>query len=293
RYTYNEAFQVANYSEFFLQADVAPPADLSPLNAFCAPFGVDCGFGPTRILALGNEDLEVEEIQTFEIGYSGIIQGRAFLTFEYYNSQADNFITDLLPQLGTSLGRVNPNFGAWQAPSGLPEPVAAAIRAVAPPILSNNIDGSNILAAVSYTNFGQVDTQGIDIGLSYYFVDDWTLSFTYSWFDFEIQEDLPGFESLLLPNSPENKFSVGLAYARDPFDASFGLRWVDDFRWAVGPFQGDVESYATVDATANYDLTENWTVGVNVANLFDDKHWEAFGGDLLERRALGHLLFKW
>ena len=40
RFTYNEAFQVANYSEFFLQADVARPVDLSGLEAFCAPFGV-------------------------------------------------------------------------------------------------------------------------------------------------------------------------------------------------------------------------------------------------------------
>jgi outer membrane receptor protein involved in Fe transport len=35
------------------------------------------------------------------------------------------------------------------------------------------------------------------------------------------------------------------------------------------------------------------TLGLNVANLFDDKHWETFGGDILRRRALGSLQFKW
>ena len=292
RFTYNEAFQVANYSEFFLAADFGLPTDLSALNGFCAPFDVDCGFGMTRVLALGNEDLEVEKIKTWEVGYSGILGGRAFFPFDYYNSRADNFITDLLPQLGTSLGRVNPNFGAWQAPEGLPEPVAAGIRA-AVPSLSNAPDGSNIIAAVSYTNFGRVDTQGVDIGLNYYFVDDWTFSFNYSWFGFDIKDDLPGFDTLLLPNSPENKFALGLSYAHESFDVGFSYRWVDDFRWSVGPFQGDVESYAVFDVTANYQISEHWTAGVNVANLGNNKHWEAFGGDILARRALAHILFSW
>ena len=79
----------------------------------------------------------------------------------------------------------------------------------------------------------------------------------------------------------------------DLWDASLGLRWVDDFRWGVGPFQGNVESYATFDLGANYALTEQVTIGFNVANLFDDKHYEAFGGDILARRALAHLALTW
>jgi iron complex outermembrane receptor protein len=292
RFTYNEAFQVANYSEFFLQADFGRPTDLSALEAFCTPFGVDCGFGPTRVLALGNADLDVEKIRTFEVGYSGILGGRAFITFDYYNSGADQFITDLLPQLGTPLGRINPNFGPWESPEGLPAPVEAAIRA-AVPALSNNFDGSNIIAAVSYTNFGEVDTQGIDFGLNYYFVDDWTFSFAYSWFDFEIIDAPPGFAFLLVPNTPEHKFSTGLSYAHGPFDAGFSLRWVDDFRWGVGPFQGDVLSYTTVDLVANYAINERWTVGANISNLLNNEHWQAFGGDILGRRALVHVLLTW
>ena len=116
RFTCNEAFQVPNYSEFFLQADAAPPVNLTALNGFCAPFGVTCGFGVTRVLALGNEDLELEEIQTWEIGYKGVIEGRAFVTLDYYTSEASNFVTDLLPQLGTALGRVNATFGPWEGP---------------------------------------------------------------------------------------------------------------------------------------------------------------------------------
>ena len=292
RFTYNEAFQVANYSEFFLQADVQRPADLSALEPICAQFGISCGFtNPTRVLGLGNSDLNVEKIRTFEVGYSGIFAGKAFFTIDYYNSRADDFITDLLPNVGTPLGRVNPNFGAWEGPEGLPAPAEALIRSLAPAILSNNFDGSNILAAVSYTNFGEVDTQGIDLGLNYYFLQDWTLSFNYSWFDWEAKDAPAGFEFLLLPNTPENKLSFGLNFARPRYDAGFSIRWVDTFLWAVGPFRGEVPSYTTADLTANYSINDHWTLGANISNLFNSEHWEAFGGDLLARRALVNVRF--
>ncbi len=292
RVTFNRAFQVPNYSEFFLQANAAPPANLTALNAACRPFGVDCGFGVTRVLALGNEALAVEKIKTWELGYSGVIKNKALLTVDYYRSDASNFITDLLPQLGTPLGRINPAFGPWQAPAGLPAPVADFIRSQVP-LLSNNLDGSNILAAASYTNFGEVDTQGVDLGLKYFFVEGGEIFLNYSWFDFQVEQQVQGFENLLQPNSPENRLALGLGWARGPFDANVSMRWVDDFRWAVGPFVGNVESYTSVDVAANYALGEHWKIGINVANLFNNEHWESFGGDLLKRRALASLSFRW
>ena len=77
------------------------------------------------------------------------------------------------------------------------------------------------------------------------------------------------------------------------WDAGVSARWVDEFRWVVGPFQGDVESYTTVDVNANWDIAESWTLGLNIANALDEEHWESFGGDLLGRRALASVAFKW
>ncbi|MEM7048648.1 MAG: TonB-dependent receptor [Acidobacteriota bacterium] len=293
RFTYNEAFQVANYSEFFLQAPVAPPADLSLINlGVCGRVGLDCGLGVTPVIAVGNEDLELEETQTFEVGYSGIVGGKAYVTLDYYNSQNENFITDLIPQLGTPLGRVNSNFGPWQAPAGIPDALATVIRGLVP-TLTNNLDGSNIIAAVSYTNFGEVDTQGIDFGLNNYFSNGWSYNLNYSWFDFDIKNAGSGFDNILLPNTPEHKGGISFGYAKDAFDLDLGFRFVDEFRWAVGPFQGDVDSYYTIDVGGNYAITDNWKVGVNISNVTDNQHWQSFGGDLLGRRALGNISFTW
>jgi iron complex outermembrane receptor protein len=311
RLTYNEAFQVGNYSEYFLNVNAAPPADLSQLEGLCLLSGVtDCGLagpalgGPgTPVRALGNEDLEVEEVKMIELGYSGIIADKAYLTVDVYSSENENFITDLIPQLGTSLGRVNLNFGPWvgstaaeSSPTMCPgvgvTTVADCIRILSP-LLSNQPDGSNIIAAVSYTNFGDVDTEGVDLGLNYYINNKWMWQLSYSYFDFDIKSDDPNLENLLVPNSPENKAATGVTYTGEKFDGTVNFRWTDEFRWGVGPFQGDVKSYETVDVTVNYRLNDNWLVGANISNLLDDEHYQSFGGDLLERRALGHVLFSW
>jgi outer membrane receptor protein involved in Fe transport len=293
RFTYNGAFQVPNYSELFVQADAAPPVNLGALNAICRQFDIDCRFGPTRILAVGNKDLKVEHIRTSEVGYKGILGRRALLTLDYHRSQASDFVTDLLPQLGTALGRINPRYGPWKPPSGLPDAAATAIRALAPPTLSNNLDGSNILAVVSYANFGDVSTQGVDAGVDYSFRPGWRFAFAYSWFDFKVEKQLPGFDALLLPNAPTHSLSTRVGYDRKRLGAGFSLRWVDGFRWAVGSFQGDVKSYAPADVTAHYELNSQVTVGLNIANLFDDRHWESFGGDILRRRALASVKYGW
>lgn len=306
RFSYNEAFQVANYSEYFLDAPTAinlgpgiPPitsVNLAAIEAgLCTPFGIDCGFGsPVRVRALGNTALDLEEIQGFEIGYSGILGGKAYLTIDYYNNQLENFITDLS---ANAFGSINPAFGPYQPPAGHPlasvlQQTLAANLGPLIAFLSRNVDGTPIFALASYTNAGAVDTQGIDIGLNVYFSPKWIFDFTYSWFDFDIQEAGVS-ASDLLPNAPENKFSFGLGYRGEKFGGSLKFRWVDDFLWAAGAFQGPIDSYEVVNLDGYYVINDRVEIGLNVSNLLDNEHYESFGGDILERRALVNVAFRW
>lgn len=336
RLTYNRAFQVPNYSEFFLQAEVLPAINLGRipcqpggtlfgvpcgstgfinLEEVCANDGVLCGFDTdfnfgeipgtdptpdTLVLALGNEDLKVEEVEAFELGYSGVLGGKVLLTIDLYDTKNKNFITDLLPQLGTPLGRINPNFGPYQLPPGLtPEhqqQILAILQAVLGPLrpfLTHNLDGTPMVGVRSYTNFGAVDTRGADLGVTVFANPNWTFALTYSWFDFKIRDSRPGLDQLLLPNSPEHRAAASVGFSTDRFDVSVAYRWVDRFRWVVGPFQGDVPSYDTVDVVANFEINRHFKLGLNVANALDNRHIEAFGGDLVGRRALGSVTFSW
>lgn len=293
RLTYNEAFQVPNYSEFFLQAPAgAPITAFAPLEAALAPFlqGRTLGLRSIPILARGNPDLEVEEITSYELGYNGIFGSKFYLTVDYYQSEVENFVTDLLPG-------VNPDFPGYAPPSFLPAPVAAQVLGTLRGGLGANFPGLTTLPngqpalVLSYANAGVVDTQGIDVAVNYYVSNRWVVDFSYSWFDFEVKQQNE--RDQLLPNAPENKFNAGLSYVGDRLSASAKYRWVDDFPWAAGIFVGDVPSYSLVDLSASYRFSESWEFGVDISNALDDEHWQSFGGDLLSRRALAYVAFGW
>ena len=103
RFTYNEAFQSPNYSEFFLGR--AGAGDLRRSTALAALAALDPRLASVPVLARGNSELEVEEIKTWEVGYSGILGGKAFVTVDYYNSQLTGFVTDLLRGVNPAFSR--------------------------------------------------------------------------------------------------------------------------------------------------------------------------------------------
>lgn len=294
RYGYNEAFQRPNYSELFLRANAAPPVTaLAPLEAALRPLlgGVSLGFTAIPVLALGNENLEVEKVRSHELGYAGIFGGKLYLTLDYYQSQLTDFVTDLLP-------RVNPAYPGYTPPSQLPAPVQAQILALLrqnlPPAnfaMLSNLPGGAPAFVLSYANAGKVDTQGAELAFNYYVTNNWVVDFNYAWFDFEVKESAAG--DRLLPNAPERKWNAGVAYRANRFDARLAYRWVDAFDWAAGIFVGHVPQYDVLNASANFRLTDHLGLGVDVTNVLDNEHYETFGGDILHRRALGFVTVNW
>ena len=297
RLSYNQAFQSPNFSEFFLSTPAgAPITAFTPLENALAPFlgGQTLGLRSIPLLARGNSNLLTEEVTTYEIGYSGIIAGKTFLTVDYYQSEMENFVTDLLPG-------ANPAFAPYAPPAFLPAPVRTQILNTLRGGLGGNFAGLTTInglpaLVLSYTNAGTVDTEGIDFGVNVYVTNAWNVAFNYSWFDFEVQDFgrlLGPAQAQLLPNSPETSASASVGFNGERFDASVSGRWVDDFRWAAGVFVGDVPSYTTMDLTAGFDVTDSVRLGLSVTNLTDEEHWQSFGGDVLGRRALGSVAFSW
>jgi outer membrane receptor protein involved in Fe transport len=70
-------------------------------------------------------------------------------------------------------------------------------------------------------------------------------------------------------------------------------RWVDAFPWAAGLFAGDVKSYNLADLTANVYFGEGFSLGLNISNLLDNKHYQSFGGDILSRHAVATFSYRW
>jgi iron complex outermembrane receptor protein len=286
RLSYNQAFDVANYAQLFLELPAGLPLDLSVIEDQLAPFlgGVPLGLGFVPIIAFGNQHQEVEKIRSVELGYNGILGDHAFVTVDYFRNRIEDFLGDLMPG-------VNPDFPAWMAPSALGPDLAAFVAGLvngAVPGLTNG-PGFPILA-LSFANSGEVDVEGLDLSLTYDLDNVWQFRAAYSWLDFEVRE-AAGVAPL--PNAPESKYSLGVAYHEDRLSASLDYRWSDGYDWASGVFSGPVPSYGVAALAAVYDVSEPWRVGLNVSNLFDDEHYEVFGGDLLGRRALGWVSYSW
>src|SRR5215813_13314513 len=197
-----------------------------------------------------------------------------------------DFITDL------SFG-VNPMNQPYRAPSALP----AALRAIVEqtvnslvPGLTNRVDGGPQIV-LSNGNAGRVESHGIEVSGDYRPVPVLSFDASYAWFDFTIKDNPPVIEPK--PNAPKHRFAAGAMYQHPRAAASFHYRWVSDFLWSTGLYVGPVPSYGVADLNASARLSRHWELGVNVSNLFNKKHYEMFGGDILQRRALVHPTFSW
>jgi iron complex outermembrane receptor protein len=247
RATFNQAFQSPNHSELFLFVKRTAANPFTSLNSYFAYHG--------------NENLSVEKITGFELGYKGIYSDRLFLTVDGYYNILRNFITDLAPG-------VHPDF---------PQPVV--------------LPGDTVLRAIwSYSNAGEVTERGAEVGLNFYLSDSWILDLNYAYFDFSVIEK--GDKDILLPNAPKHKVNGGLTY-RSPwgFTSHVSVKYVPSFPWAAGIYQGRILAYTLVNLSMSYDFTHNVSAGVNVANLFDRRHYEIFGGSIIGRRAIGSVTF--
>jgi outer membrane receptor protein involved in Fe transport len=168
--------------------------------------------------------------------------------------------------------------------------------------LGQDLNGDPVVVGRTYTNVGQVDTQGVDVGIQYFITPSLSLQASYSWFDFTIvdpnlstgdPEEAEQIEDILLPNTPEHKGSLAISLNRKRWSVSLAGRWVQAFRWSAGVFQGDVPTYSTYDLAGSFRINKWMGVGANVANARDTAHRQTFGGDLIRRRALAYLTFAW
>jgi outer membrane receptor protein involved in Fe transport len=255
RATFNQAFQFASPAEKFLYILRTATNPYTGLKSYIA--------------YLGNENLNVEKITGYELGYKGIFGKTFFISVDCYYNLLKDFITDLAPG-------VHPNYppGYYQLPGDTVK----------------DQFGVQVARSVwSYNNAGKVTEGGFEIGVNYYLSDTWLLDANYSFFDFAVQEKSP--QDILLPNTPKHKPNIGITYMNKDIGLDVGVKvkYVPSFEWAAGIYQGTIPSYALVNFASSYKITSHLVIGVTVSNLFDREHYEIFGGSLLRRKALATL----
>ncbi|WP_178991065.1 TonB-dependent receptor [Winogradskyella schleiferi] len=230
------------------------------------------------------QKLDVETINSYEIGYKGQLTDKLFVDVNGYYNQSDNFISPLR----NIADAANGNF----------------VTQVGDQPIGDVVEGSTGAFILTYLNFGHVDTYGVDIGLNYYFSDSFRTSVNYSYFGRDLDKDdlandgnLDGqvLESELPINTPNHKMSVGFHYNKGKFYGAIYGRYVQKYDFFSGinvaaetqDLDGDgvneiVENAQigrtwnygqlggfTVDANAGYNVTDQFSMGVSFTNLLN------------------------
>ena len=193
---------------------------------------------------------------------------------------------------------MNSSFGSYTPPSSLSPETAAivqqALQTALPPMLfaalSNDSGGAPVVALLSYSNFGSATTAGVEVGASYLLPAGWRSTGLLHRLSFQHQRHT---RESVVAQHPSHQFSAGVAYEHGRVAGGLRYRWVDSFPWLAGIYRGQVPSYGITDLNGSYRLSKYITTGADVANLLDNDHYEAFGGDLLGRRALVHVTYSW
>jgi outer membrane receptor protein involved in Fe transport len=205
------------------------------------------------------EPVKPEQIQSYEVGYKGLIGNKLLIDAAYYYNVYDDFIAQF---------RVRRAAGAFTG-----DPVTD--QAIAASLLSG--DASNTFQL--YTNLDEtVKSRGAVFGFDYSLPRSFLLSANYNWNELiTSQEDSFIFDF----NTPEHKVNVSFGNRRLTDQLGFNLtwRWQEEFDWTSSFANGTVPSVSTFDAQISYRVPDlKSVVKVGGSNIFNNRHFLNYGG---------------
>jgi iron complex outermembrane receptor protein len=216
--------------------------------------------------------IEPERVQTFEAGIRTTLFNSLFVDLGYYFSTYDHFI-------GYNIGIKS----QFEDITGTPKNTQA---------YRYSANSTNI-----------VQTQGVSLGLNYYFAKYYSVNGNYSLNRLvktnEKDPIIPAY------NTPEHKFNFGLS-GRDieipffgrkirNFGANINFKWVDGFIFEGSPqFTGYLPSFGILDAQINWK-NQKWktTFKLGSSNILNNLHYETYGGPLIGRLTYFTILYEW
>ena len=212
------------------------------------------------------DPVKPEQVQSFELGYRGILDDGFYLDLTAYYNIYKNFIGDVrgYKLLGDAVAGEESGLDA---------------------ILTHSDDQINYQLYQFPVNAREnVLSYGATVGLAYYFNRHWSAkaNFTYSEMDTAALEDpiIPGF------NTPKHKLNFGVE-AKDIYEQwgfGFNYKWCQGFIWESPFADGFVPSYALLDAQVRYSMPEwNSALKIGASNLLNNIHIEAYGGPRVGR----------
>jgi outer membrane receptor protein involved in Fe transport len=267
RVSYNKAYRSPSVINNFIDLIISQPIDLSRLNpAFPSQYLLP-------VAVVGNTELEVQSLDAFEIGYSGVVaNGRAILSAAYYMNWLKNDI--LFTQDGI--------YAAANPPSNWPLPPAVITLLTA--------SGNPLPSRFTYLNFGKSTSQGIELGVNAYVNKYASVFANYSYQSDPDPKDFPLSELNLPPN---NRFNVGASFTYDKFLGNLSVTYTDEAFWQDvlnDPYHGTTEPYTLVNAGIGFRwLDDKVTTSLKFVNLVNSSVQQHVFGDVTKFQMVGEV----
>jgi iron complex outermembrane receptor protein len=267
RFSYNRAYRSPSVVNNFLQVTLAEPVNLGAFSPALAG-----RVYPLPIASVGNEDLQEESVDAFEVGYTGSIGARTTLSAAFYMNQSKNNI--LFTEVRTA------RYTATNPPPGWPLP--PAVIALVP--------GASFPARFTYLNFGEVKQRGVELGVDSAISPYVSIFANYSW---QGEPEPEGFDLSELNIPAENRFNLGASFNYARFLGNFSVSYSDDAFWQDvldDRFHGTTESYTLVNGGFGIRwMNDQLTTSVKMINIGNQDVQQHVFGDIMRRQIVGEL----
>ena len=271
RVSFSSAIRNPTLSDQYLFLDVGPAilsGNLNGANDLVTVESLDDFFANNQQVSFLDSfniaPIRPERVRTIEAGYRTTLFDKVYLDLGYYYSIYRDFIGF---QVGVDLDYV--------ITDGL-----LTIQEIQPYRYAANSDN-------------RVTTQGLAVGINYYFAKKLSFQGNYSW-NVLLEAD-PNDPIIPAFNTPEHKFNVGIS-GRDlnidfmklkNFGFNINYKWIEGFLFEGSPqFTGFIPSYDMVDAQVNYTFKKiDTTLKVGASNLLNNLAFQTYGGPRIGRLA--------
>ncbi len=286
--SFSRAFRAPSAVENFMELSFV--GGYIPLDAFdprlTEPF-------PLVVNMYGNPDLKAETIDSFEIGYSAVLNGGlTHLDANIYVSEIRDKLANFTSPEALIEAGVEPYYTSENPPPGWPlNPIVIDFLA---------LQGVYLPANYKYLNIGSVRSAGLELSASHTFRRGLTLFGNYSYqvlpelLDPVGDPDRPPSETINTP--PLHRFNAGATYNGQTYLGNLTVNYSDRAFFAQGiqPFYyGYSDSYTLVSASVGRRWSDGWlTTNIKVLNLLDDPVKQHVFGDLMRRTVMLEALFK-
>jgi len=250
RAAYNRAYVAPSFLENFLLFETGTVVGL-PTGPFALPF-----------LAKGNEDLDPLTDQAVEVGYTGVIGGRATVSVSLYRNKTKGEIT-LVP---------TEFYSPVSPPPGWPLPVDVLAGLPLPKVLTE-------------ANLGEVIDAGIETSIDARLSPGLSMFANYS---FQRTPDVADDVPILLNVPARHRVNAGITASRGRLFGTLAVSSASRAFWAdVQPYTGWTPAYTMTNATAGVRFRagrSDGSLSVKAINIGDQQVRQHIFGDVLRRR---------